>query len=172
MVIVFSIIIVFILYAYRTFVQKVLKEKSIQHQLELEHQKEVALQYTVVQENERKRIAEVLHDDVGNKLNILSLWINNEDTWNSKRSKEVIAQQIPVLIEATRTISHSLYPANLERFGLLLTIETLISNVNESLSIQLITHYEYQQKAIFLELQIYRIVQEFLSNVIIKWYLE
>ena len=45
-------------------------------------------------------------------------------------------------------------------------IETLISNVNESLSIQLITHYEYQQKAIFLELQIYRIIQEFLSNVI------
>ena len=166
MIIVFSIIIVFVLFAYRTFVQKVLKEKSIQHQLELEHQKEVVLQYTVVQENERKRIAEVLHDDVGNKLNILSLWINNEDTWNSKRSKEVIAQQIPVLIEATRTISHSLYPANLERFGLLLTIETLISNVNESLSIQLITHYEYQQKAIFLELQIYRIIQEFLSNVI------
>ena len=50
--------------------RKFSKKKSIQHQLELEHQKEVALQYTVVQENERKRIAEVLHDDVGNKLNI------------------------------------------------------------------------------------------------------
>jgi signal transduction histidine kinase len=165
MIIVLSIIILFTFIAYRTFIKKILREKSHQHQLELAHQKEVALQYTIVQENEQKRIAEVLHDDVGSKLNILSLWINNEDTWNNERSKEIIAQQIPVLIEATRTISHSLYPVNLEKFGLILTIEALISNVNESLPIQLL-NYNYQQRNISFELQIYRIIQEFLSNVI------
>jgi signal transduction histidine kinase len=161
-----SIIILFAFIAYSAFVQKILSEKSQQYQLELAHQKEVTLQYTSVQESERKRIAELLHDDIGNKLNILSLWINNEDSLNNKRSREVIKQQIPALIEATRTISHSLYPVNLEKFGLILTLEALISNVNESLLIQLIVNYDYQKRPISFEVQIYRIIQEFLSNVI------
>jgi len=161
-----SIIILFAFIAYSAFVQKILREKSQQYQLELAHQKEVTLQYTSVQESERKRIAELLHDDIGNKLNILSLWINNEDSLNNKRSREVIKQQIPALIEATRTISHSLYPVNLEKFGLILTLEALISNVNESLPIQLIINHDYQKRPISFEVQIYRIIQEFLSNVI------
>ena len=161
-----SIIILFAFIAYSAFIQKILREKSQQYQLELAHQKEVTLQYTSVQESERKRIAELLHDDIGNKLNILSLWINNEDSLNNKRSREVIKQQIPVLIEATRTISHSLYPVNLEKFGLILTLEALISNVNESLPIQLIVNHDYQKRPISFEVQIYRIIQEFLSNVI------
>lgn len=143
-----------------------MKEKSLQYQLELDHQKEVALQFTIVQENERKRIAEALHDDVGNKLNILSLWINNEDTLNNNKSKKIISQQIPELIEATRTISHSLYPVNLEKFGFMDTLEALITNVNDSLTIQLILKYDYQERIISFELQLYRIIQEFLSNVI------
>ena len=161
-----SIIILFAFIAYSAFIQKILREKSQQYQLELSHQKEVTLQYTSVQESERKRIAELLHDDIGNKLNILSLWINNEDSLNNKRSREVIKQQIPALIEATRTISHSLYPVNLEKFGLILTLEALISNVNESLPIQLIVNHDYQKRPISFEVQIYRIIQEFLSNVI------
>ena len=161
-----SIIILFAFIAYSAFVQKILREKSQQYQLELAHQKEVTLQYTSVQESERKRIAELLHDDIGNKLNILSLWINNEDSLNNKGSREVIKQQIPALIEATRTISHSLYPVNLEKFGLILTLESLISNVNESLLIQLIVNHDYQKRPISFEVQIYRIIQEFLSNVI------
>ena len=161
-----SIIILFAFIAYSAFIQKILREKSQQYQLELAHQKEVTLQYTSVQESERKRIAELLHDDIGNKLNILSLWINNEDSFNNKRSREVIKQQIPALIEATRTISHSLYPVNLEKFGLILALEALISNVNESLPIQLIINDDYQKRPISFEVQIYRIIQEFLSNVI------
>ncbi|WP_375578692.1 ATP-binding protein [Marivirga tractuosa] len=166
MIIVLSIIITTSFAVYRAFIQKILREKSLQHQLELEYQKEVSVQYTVVQENERKRIAEMLHDDVGNKLNILSLWINNEDTWNNDRSKEIISQQIPELIEAVRTISHSLYPANLEKFGLILEIESLITMVNATLSIQLIMNHDYNRKDLSFEVKIYRIVQEFLTNVI------
>ena len=165
MILVLLIIILFIFALYKSYVKKILNEKSLQHQLELEHQKEVALQSTNVQENERKRIAETLHDDVGNKLNILSLWVNNEDTWSNERSKEIIAQQVPALIEAVRTISHSLYPVSLEKFGLILAIEALISNVNESLCIQLLNH-NYQNRLISFEVQVYRIIQEFLSNVI------
>jgi signal transduction histidine kinase len=166
LIVVLTIIIVAALAVYRAFIDKMLREKSRQYQLELDHQKEVALQYTSVQESERKRIAEVLHDDIGNKLNVLSLWINNEETWNSPRAKEIIGQQIPELIEAARTISHSLYPVNLEKFGLILTIEALIANMNQSLSVDFILNHKYQKRAITFEVQIYRIIQEFLNNVI------
>ena len=165
-IIVLIIILVVALFAYRAFIYRLLKEKNIQYQQELAHQKEVAEQYTHALESERKRIAQVLHDDVGNKLNILSLWINNEDTRNNERSKEIIAQQIPTLIESARTISHSLYPADLEKFGLVFAIEALIANVHTSLPIQLIITHTYREKPISFELQLYRIIQEFLSNVI------
>ena len=62
--------------------------------------------------------------------------------------------------------SSKLYPVNLEKFGLILTLEALISNVNESLPIQLIVNHDYQKRPISFEVQIYRIIQEFLSNVI------
>ena len=73
MIIILSIIIITSFFVYRAFIQKILREKSRQHQLELEHQKEISTQYISVQESERKRIAKVLHDDLGNKLNILSI---------------------------------------------------------------------------------------------------
>lgn len=166
MVIVLSITIVFAFVAYRAFIKAILNEKQQQCELDLIHQKEISQQYTNVQESERKRIAEILHDDVGSKLNILSLWINNEDTWNSERSKEIIAQQIPALIEATRNVSHALYPVKIEQLGLVLAIEELIAHVDSSLLVRLIINFEYHTRAISFEVQLYRIIQEFLSNVI------
>lgn len=166
MVVVLTIIIIVAFIAYRAFVQKIINEKNNQHQQELAHQKNLLTQNIKAQESERERIAILLHDDVGNKLNVLSLWINNDDTWNNERSKEIVTQQIPQLIDATRTISHTLYPVNLERLGLILTLEELISNVNDTLSITLTNLHNYTPKFITFEVQLYRIIQEFLSNVI------
>ncbi|MBC9796633.1 sensor histidine kinase [Sinomicrobium weinanense] len=143
-----------------------MKERNLQYQQEIKHQKDILKQQVEVQESERERIAVLLHDDVGNRLNILSVWLNNPDTWDSERTKKIISSQIPELIDTTRNISHSLYPVNLERFGLILTIEELIANIELSLSVRLILRHEYTQKDIVFELQLYRIIQEFTSNVI------
>ncbi|MGS2738668.1 sensor histidine kinase [Sinomicrobium sp. M5D2P17] len=166
MVIVLAIIISFSLLVYRTFLQKIIKEKSIQHELEIEYQKNILNEQIRVQESERERIAIQLHDDVGNRLNILSVWLRDPDMWNSERSREIINSQLPELIDATRNISHSLYPVNLEKFGLIITLEEMISHVGESLRILLITIHEYQKKETAFEVQLYRIIQEFTGNVI------
>ncbi len=160
------IIIVFVILSYCFFLQTIIREKNRQHQLEIQHQKNILEQSIKTQESERKRIATLIHDDIGNKLNILSVWMNNPDTWNNERSKEIIVKLIPDIIETTRNISHSLYPFNLERFGLILTINELISNVESSLAIQFILIQKYKPAEISIEVQLYRIIQEFLSNVL------
>lgn len=166
MVIVLSIIITFAFVLYSHFLKKILHEKDAQYKQKMTYQKMMSKQYIIVQENERKRIAETLHDDVVGKLNLLSLWIDNDDTWNNERSRAIISKIVPELIDVTRNISHDLYPAFLEEFGLVLTLEELIAKINKSLKVELIAHHSYQKKTTSLEVQIYRIIQEFLSNVI------
>ncbi|MNK62021.1 Signal transduction histidine-protein kinase/phosphatase DegS [compost metagenome] len=166
LIVVLIIIISFILLAYRTFIQRIVQEKDAQFQAELEYQKQLTLENIKGQEDERKRIAITVHDDIGNRLNILSLWLNNLDPENQEASKKVINSQITELIDSTRNISHSLYPVNLEKLGLVLYLQELVTNLSYKLNLSLYIDNRYERKDIFTEVQIYRVIQEFTSNVI------
>lgn len=166
MIVVLAIIVAFILLVYRNFIQKIIWEKNLQHEQEIQHQKAIALQSIKAQEEERKRIALLVHDDIGNKLNILAIWLSNPHAWNSERAMEIVNGQLPQLVEAARNISHALFPVNIERFGLALALEELIAQIETSLHAQLIVRHPYMQKDIAFEVQLYRIIQEFLSNVL------
>lgn len=160
------IIISFILIAYRTFIQRIIQEKDLQFQAEMDHQKELSIENIKGQEDERKRIAISVHDDIGNRLNILSLWLNNLEAENQEASKKVITTQITELIDSTRNISHSLYPVNLEKLGLVLYLQELATNLSQNIELILDIDPRYQKKDIFTEVQIYRVIQEFTTNVI------
>ena len=152
--------------AYKTFVDRIIKEKNVQHEAEVLHQKKLVLENIKAQEEERKRIAVMIHDDMGNRLNILSLWLNNLDTKGDELIKKNINGQMSALIDSARTISHSLYPVNLESVGLVLYIEELIANLSNRVNISLHVASHYKKKDIFIEVQLYRIIQEFTTNVI------
>lgn len=126
----------------------------------------MVLEITKIQEEERKRMAVLMHDDIGNRLNILSLWVRNLDSENKEATEEIISKQISELIDSARSISHSLYPVNLEKLGLILYIEELICNMSKTIKINLIGNSAYTKKNIFTEVQLYRIIQEFTTNVI------
>ncbi len=151
---------------YRSFVQKIILENNIKQEKEIQYQRDISFQNIKTQEEERKRIALLIHDDIGNRLNILSVWLNNPDAWNNNRSKEIVIRQIPELIKATRDISHALSPVNLEYLGLILSLEELITNIESSLKVLLIIRHKYTPRDIPFEVQLYRIIQEFLSNVL------
>lgn len=151
---------------YRVFVKRLLTEANSRHKLELLHQQELLDQSIEVQEEERQRIALKIHDDIGNKLNVLAVWFQAPKFWENEQINEIINTYIPDLIETTRNISHSLYPVSLERFGLVVTLEELISNVPPILDIEFNLIHSYNGIHIAKELQLYRIIQEFLSNVI------
>lgn len=152
--------------AYKLFTDRIIKEKNRQHDLEIQHQKNLALEGTLIQEEERKRIAVLIHDDIGNRLNILSLWIHNFDAENKEAAEKIITKQISELIDSVRSISHSLYPVNLEKLGLLLYTEELITDLSQKIKINLNVNPGYRKKDIFTEVQLYRIIQEFTTNVI------
>ncbi len=160
------IIVLFVLLAYKFFIERIVKEKNLQHEAEIQHQKNLTLENTKTQEEERKRMAILIHDDIGNRLNILSLWLQNLNADNKETSEKVISNQISELIDSARSISHSLYPVNLEKLGLVLYIEELITNLSNKIKITLYVTPEYQKKDIFIEVQLYRIIQEFTTNVI------
>lgn len=160
------IIVVFVLLAYKFFIDRIIREKNAQHEAEVLHQKKLALESIKAQEAERKRIAVMIHDDIGNRLNILSLWLNNLDTKGDELIKKNIYSQMSSLIDSARNISHSLYPVNLESVGLVLYIEELIANLSSRINISLYVAPGYQKKDNFIEVQLYRIIQEFTTNVI------
>lgn len=108
----------------------------------------------------------MIHDDIGNRLNILSLWLNNLDTQGDELIKNNIYNQMSSLIDAARSISHSLYPVNLESVGLVLYVEELITNLAHKINISLQVMPGYKKKDLFVEVQLYRIIQEFTTNVI------
>jgi len=154
------------LLAYRAFISRIIKEKNVQHEAEVLHQKKLALESIKAQEEERKKIAVMIQDDLGNRLNILSLWLNNLDTQGDELIKKNIHDQMSALIDAARGISHSLYPVNLESVGLVLYVEELITNLSHKINISLRVMPGYEKKDLFVEVQLYRIIQEFTTNVI------
>jgi len=166
LIVVLLIIVVFVLLAYKFFIDRIIKEKNAQHEAEVLHQKRLVLENIKAQEEERKRIAVMIHDDIGNRLNILSLWLNNLDTKGDELIKKNISGQMSSLIDSARSISHSLYPVNLESVGLVLYIEELINNLANRVNISLNVSSKFEKKNIFIEVQVYRIIQEFTTNVL------
>ncbi|UKB78303.1 sensor histidine kinase [Chryseobacterium sp. MEBOG07] len=123
------------------------------------------------EEHERQRISQELHDGVGGlfstvKLNF-SLWSENSNLEDKSDFNEIL-NQLDYSISELRRISENMSPASLINYGLIysiddlcaffsakkITIEFLPLNINEKIISQ------------NSQLNIYRIIQELLTNVI------
>lgn len=166
---VFLFIVLFIVCSFlvhRRILKRLLNAEKAKSSIEIQHQKNILKTIINAQEAERKRIARLVHDDIGNKINILSVWLNNPDVWNNERSKEIVMNQIPSLATATRNISHELYPVDIENIGFFATLEELAMNVSVSLQVELVAQSVYKEQELATEIQLFRIVQEFVNNVL------
>jgi len=120
-------------------------------------------------ENERKRIASDLHDELGSLLSAVKLQINSLDI-DDPLDQEVIRKSsvhIDSIIHKLREISNNLMPNTLVRKGLKKAIEEFTENSQQSygLQVKFICEQELtlsQHK----EINIYRIIQEIFHNTI------
>ncbi|PZR27438.1 MAG: sensor histidine kinase [Citrobacter freundii] len=120
-------------------------------------------------ENERKRIASDLHDELGPLLSAVKLQINNLESQDpdDKILIDKSSQHIDTIIRRMREISNNLMPNTLLRKGLVKAIDEFIqSNIDTyKLSIKLIVDEE-MQLGLDKEINVYRIVQEIVHNTV------
>jgi len=131
-----------------------------------------ARQITLAQEEERKRIARELHDDTAQGLVSLSrrvdeLTLTSENlSANDLRKLEELHDMIEGLLKSVRRFSRDLRPSILDDLGLLPAIESLLDELRESgISAELQVEGEKRRLAPEVELALFRIAQESLSNV-------
>jgi len=124
------------------------------------------------QEEERRRIARELHDGVGQKLAGLKLncsgIISDDKTDPTSSALKNLSNLIDDTAEEVRGISHQMLPKELEQFGLIPAIEGLIeSSFKSSVIHSSFEHFGVNNRLSYsIELAIYRILQELVSNIL------
>jgi PAS domain S-box-containing protein len=118
------------------------------------------------QEAERKRIAEALHNGIGQLLYVTKLTLENQ-THAGHPPDPAVLSVLNEAIKATRSVSHQLTPGILEDFGLQVALQELCKHIPpEKLQVHLHLTGLHEPRPLLLDLAVYRIVQELLSNVI------
>ncbi len=165
----FLILILFFYFSRKKVVQVEIEKKN----LELQHQKELLNSVLITQEEERKRIAQDLHDDISSKLNVVSLNSQLLKTPNLNESEQLeitnnIIELTQKALEESRRIAHDLLPPVLEKFGLHAGIEELVEEFNSTKSVKVVyeNHINFEFYPIDKHLHIFRILQELLNNSI------
>lgn len=153
---------------------KLLQERELQQQTEIEHQKSLLSAVIQSQETERKRIGQDLHDDVGAGLSNLRLTLDmlDHNTITPEGFKKFAAaykQSIDHVITDVRHISHNLSPPRLSLFGLSAALEDLTDIIPRS-GIKLNLANQATEVITGLDITVtttlYRVFEELINNTI------
>ncbi len=159
-------IIIFVAY----YQQKQAKQQLAFKELQVQHRRELMEATLQGQEEERKRLAEDMHDGIGTMLSVTKMSLNQlERQLGGEIQVGFQFQKTRSMIDETMTnvrrISRNLVPTTLERFGLQAALEELADRATDSeTDVQL----AYQEPVIpflpALDLMLYRIAQELVNN--------
>lgn len=144
--------------------------KDISEQRETENQILRAIVET--QESEQKRVAEDLHDSLGQQLSAIKLYLNSIKSSEEKNIKIPIesftacSKILDDAISNLRLICFNLLPGSLEQCGLADSISQLVFMFNNQDRVKV--HFQYDDFPVKMkkeaEVSLYRIVQEFINN--------
>jgi signal transduction histidine kinase len=163
---------VLMLFIYLLYNRYRLRQKN-RFQTEINKQQQEILRTTIaVQDQERKRIAEDLHDSLGSILSATKLKLSSIAEDNSDNAKqEKLLDTLSLLDEAVAEMKHIAYnimPATLSRLGLIAALQNLFNRITtkSGLKINYSTHGFAERLNESTELGIYRIVLESINNVV------
>ena len=145
---------------------KSVEKKEMLFETKIKHERKLKNAIIHVQDKERKHIASELHDQVSNKLNLLILMLNNLPDRNSTDVAQ-IKLEIRKIIDKNRDISHYLFTVEIENIGLLFTLQDLSYKYKTpDFQIQVFYHEVLNFECKQIELHLYRVIQESLTNVL------
>lgn len=125
-------------------------------------------------DNERQRIASELHDSLGQLLSAASINLESmkKDAQNfsppTLNKYNTTLSLINNAIIETREISHDLMPKSLSDFGLITSLEAMIEKVEQAAPFEIqFSHFRVPENLNKeLEINLYRITQEAMNNII------
>ena len=140
-----------------------LKQQKQMEQQQREHQEALTKAVIELQERERSRFAQDLHDGFGQMITALKFQLENQH-----RETETSSQLIGQMQDEIRNVSFALSPQVLVKEGLVQALKELAARLNKSGKINLIVQSTGLEKRLNGndEITIYRICQEWLNNVL------
>lgn len=131
---------------------------------------EMSVRALNAQEEERKRISRELHDDTAQALTAQLLRLKTIEATGGPLEPGGLSQLIDLTaatLEDVRHMAHELRPPSLDDLGLLASLEGLVAQCHErfDLPIEFYSDGLKQRPTPDVELVVYRIVQEALTNV-------
>lgn len=131
------------------------------------HQDRIAAEINTL-ENERKRIAGDLHDELGPMLSAIKLQINHlePETETETAVLQKSSRQIDIIIQRFREISYDLLPNTLVRKGFIKATEESIGRLKLLHPLEISFHSIPFSLTPEKEISLYRIVQEIIQNTI------
>jgi signal transduction histidine kinase/TPR repeat protein len=152
------------------FNRRKLKQKAIHAAEMAEEEKKRFRAIIEAEERERSRIAQELHDGLGQMLSTARLNVAGLEDSIIEEDREWLEKSLKIIDDAcieVRHISHNMMPSALIRLGIMPAIYDLVDNVNasKSLKVNLNTNV-IGSLGRSLDITIYRIIQEVLNNMI------
>jgi len=153
--------------------EKEQQEKKLKQMLQDQERKAITSMISG-QEEERERIAKDLHDRLGSMLSVVKIHYKSveedlEKIKNETKSQyEKANQLLDEACETVRKIAHNMVSGTLTKFGLLPALKELKQKIEETkiLQIELVVHGLDNRLDNTTEIQLYRIIQELLNNIL------
>lgn len=159
---------------YLHFQKNLYARKLEQERLNNSYQAELLRSSVQVQEEERKRIAHDLHDEMGAALSIMRMHMMMLEQKSEENAPDMLAglRNVRSLSETAlssmRNISHRLMPPQLEAFGLVRTLEAVTGQISETRNIDIVLEADANSDGLPWEvsLSLYRIIMELVNNTL------
>ncbi|MFU8812505.1 MAG: PAS domain-containing protein [Balneolaceae bacterium] len=141
---------------------------------QLEAEKRALRSVVEGEERERKRIANELHDGLGQYLSAAKMNLESllDDEYNGsikfKKPLQKAMKLVSQSISETRAISQNLLPKSIQDYGLELAVASLVANLRNTSEIKYMLFQKFDGARISESIQVnlYRVIQEALNNVL------